>query len=226
MLTSEYGNRPERACVKCGILFSGYRCKLCQKQLKKKYRESNREKINLSNTEWRKANPEKAAKSIKNWQLKNPEKRKASTIRANQKRKEQRRIECIEWRKKNADKIKKSWQKYKEEHKDRLKENRRKYEEKFPERVRAGKHTRRARLLDLDSKIDPDYIKFLRIAQNMKCNYCNETMEKYQIDHIFPIAKGGNNDNSNLQLLCPSCNRKKGSKTDSEFREYLNVIAK
>lgn len=33
-----------------------------------------------------------------------------------------------------------------------------------------------------------------------------------QIDHIFPRARGGNNEDSNLRLLCVSCNMRKGAK--------------
>jgi 5-methylcytosine-specific restriction endonuclease McrA len=32
------------------------------------------------------------------------------------------------------------------------------------------------------------------------------------IDHIFPRARGGRNDDSNLRLLCMSCNSRKGAK--------------
>lgn len=31
-------------------------------------------------------------------------------------------------------------------------------------------------------------------------------------DHIIPLAQGGINDVTNLQLLCKSCNLKEGSK--------------
>ncbi len=31
------------------------------------------------------------------------------------------------------------------------------------------------------------------------------------IDHIFPRARGGSNDDSNLRLLCISCNASKGA---------------
>ncbi len=224
MLTPNYNNRPERTCVKCGVLFSGERCKVCRSQYKKQYINANREKINESNKEWRKAHPEKSAISIKNWQSNNPDRVKEINRRSATKRRDQRIIDSREWRKQNGDRIKKSWQEYRKVNGDQLKETRRKYEEKYPEKIRAGKHTRRTKILGLDSKIDANYIKFLKIAQGMKCNYCNQTMNKYQIDHIVPIARGGDNKNENLQLLCAPCNRQKGAKTDNEYMEYLNVI--
>ena len=50
--------------------------------------------------------------------------------------------------------------------------------------------------------------------QKGKCNGCRRKlpMDLYEIDHIHPVAKGGGNELSNLQLLCPPCNRSKGAK--------------
>ena len=44
------------------------------------------------------------------------------------------------------------------------------------------------------------------------------------IDHKTPLSWGGSNDRRNLQLLCRTCNLRKGTRTDREFRQaYRNA---
>lgn len=51
------------------------------------------------------------------------------------------------------------------------------------------------------------------------CNGCGEHFEArhLEVDHIIARNKGGTNHISNLQLLCGSCNRVKGTKTQEEL---------
>ncbi len=50
-----------------------------------------------------------------------------------------------------------------------------------------------------------------------RCGYClspqHLVMARLEIEHIIPLAKQGSNDESNLWLACPLCNRHKGDKT-------------
>ena len=52
-----------------------------------------------------------------------------------------------------------------------------------------------------------------------KCLNCG-TNEKLQIDHISPQINGVNNDISNLQTLCATCNISKGTKTINFIKSF------
>jgi 5-methylcytosine-specific restriction endonuclease McrA len=47
--------------------------------------------------------------------------------------------------------------------------------------------------------------------------------DQFHIDHKTPISRGGSNDIGNLQILCPTCNMKKGAKTHDEYMRILKV---
>ena len=49
------------------------------------------------------------------------------------------------------------------------------------------------------------------------CGHFDPTGETLETDHINPIERGGNNDVKNLQILCGTCNRSKGTKTMEEW---------
>ena len=56
-----------------------------------------------------------------------------------------------------------------------------------------------------------------------KCQYCGITPEKeiLQVDHIIPVAEGGENDMDNLITSCQPCNLGKGARSLSIIPESL-----
>lgn len=57
-----------------------------------------------------------------------------------------------------------------------------------------------------------------------RCWYCGDQLVRHgffhgEIDHVRPIALGGDNDPDNLVAACHSCNSAKGDKTLSAFRK-------
>jgi 5-methylcytosine-specific restriction endonuclease McrA len=49
------------------------------------------------------------------------------------------------------------------------------------------------------------------VLAERKCRLCDAT-DRLEVDHIVALANGGTNDRSNLQPLCITCNRKKGTR--------------
>ena len=67
----------------------------------------------------------------------------------------------------------------------------------------------------------------LMSRQNNTCVYCGHrrTARLLEIDHIFPVVRGGSNDKSNLQVICRPCNMRKGIQSDEEFRaRYSRLV--
>lgn len=73
-----------------------------------------------------------------------------------------------------------------------------------------------------DGKI-PDNIHERLFAEQMGiCRCCGDMLgDNYHLDHIMPIALGGTNDESNLQLLRAECNIKKAAMHPDEWYEKL-----
>ena len=51
------------------------------------------------------------------------------------------------------------------------------------------------------------------------CQYCGKRGGKLECDHVFPFSLGGLSTLNNLVTACISCNRSKGAKTLSEWRQ-------
>ena len=67
------------------------------------------------------------------------------------------------------------------------------------------------------SRISAKLAKEIRLAAKNRCGYCLGE-QKYvlawlEIEHIFPLAKGGTTEKENLWLACPFCNSFKRSQT-------------
>jgi len=72
--------------------------------------------------------------------------------------------------------------------------------------------------------IPPEVRKYVFERDRYQCQSCGKTQLETQlsIDHIIPLARGGQNDISNLQTLCCPCNRQKKHNLDPRFRRYFS----
>lgn len=58
-------------------------------------------------------------------------------------------------------------------------------------------------------------------SQGGRCWWCGEPMSKPTVDHLIPLARGGQNVASNIVLACRSCNSRKGAKLPHEWNGRL-----
>lgn len=82
-----------------------------------------------------------------------------------------------------------------------------------PEKASAIRGKRRARIKGCKEHYSADDVLSLLKIQKYQCVNCKASLrERYHVDHILPIAKGGENGRSNIQCLCPQCNHRKHAK--------------
>jgi len=94
-----------------------------------------------------------------------------------------------------------------------------------PEKNRIYKHNRRAKERVAGGKLSVGLAARLFVLQNGKCPCCNQSLgKKYHLDHIMPIALGGQNIDNNIQLLRSTCNHQKLAKHPIDFMQQRGFL--
>lgn len=107
--------------------------------------------------------------------------------------------------------------KYRQRHKALIKERTARYRKDNYGRLTENARNRRARSKGAEgSHSKEDVLRILEL-QKERCATCTKKLVvagpgRYHVDHIYPLARGGSNFPSNLQMLCPKCNLKKNAK--------------
>lgn len=70
--------------------------------------------------------------------------------------------------------------------------------------------------------IRPDKRLAIYLRDQFRCTYCNRNLanapaRKRTLDHVIPVARGGDNDEANLCTACTDCNERKNNKTAWEY---------
>lgn len=86
-----------------------------------------------------------------------------------------------------------------------------------PDKNRAKVSRRRA--LKLGVETAPFDIRKQLRNQKGKCYYCGCKLDKYHVDHVIPLSRGGSDLPENKVLACPSCNIRKKDKYPHEWAE-------
>ena len=86
-----------------------------------------------------------------------------------------------------------------------------KRQQEFPEKSRKKNKLRTKRKNENGGKFGAKEMATLLEIYGNKCLCCCE-IGNIEADHVIPLSKGGSNDISNRQPLCPKCNLRKSNK--------------
>jgi Restriction endonuclease len=95
----------------------------------------------------------------------------------------------------------------------------------YPEKRANNRHKRRSRMFEAGGSFTVQEINDLYDKQYGVCVYCPADLsgKNYHIDHIMPIVLHGRNSIENLQLLCPTCNHRKGGMHPDKWHAILKA---
>lgn len=186
--------------------------------------------------EWKGYCPACWKKKRKEWLDKNPERRREINRKRNAKKHRTPEQEREIWIKRQRKKFGPDWVPRKlprhmtpdeltahlEERKRKKRERERMKRAKNPEvyalRKRLQNQRRRANGVGGGGKFCRAQFLLMWDCQKGKCALCGSDLVDFHCDHILPLSRGGGNDFSNIQILCPTCNLKKGTMTNEEFK--------
>lgn len=96
------------------------------------------------------------------------------------------------------------------------------YRKKNPDKVREFAQTRRGKFV---TRLPYGCVPRLRALQKNRCAICRIKLDdSYHLDHIMPLARGGEHHPDNLQLLCGTCNVRKSAKDPIKYMQERGML--
>ena len=130
------------------------------------------------------------------------------------------RLKKAEWRSANPGEHALKARNYRSRNGDKVRATERLHRQRFPEKKSIKDANRRALRMGSIERHTSDDVDRIIQAQNFRCACCGisvKSRESRHVDHITPLAKGGSNGPSNLQILCVRCNLSKGDRHPADF---------
>lgn len=96
------------------------------------------------------------------------------------------------------------------------------YRKANPDKVREFTQSRSRRQL---GRLPRGTVKRIGEMQRWRCAICAVSVKRgYHVDHVTPLARGGEHAPRNLQLLCRTCNVRKNAKDPIDYMQSLGRL--
>lgn len=172
------------------------------------YRSSNRDKLRECSAKWRESNQDKVREIYAKCYAKNADKRREYRAKYFAENHEKCCAASAAWKAANP---------------DRARSAREAWKKANPEKVRVFNQNRRSKVAG--GKLSHGLAELLFKLQRGKCACCGEKLgDDYHLDHILPLALGGTNEDSNIQLLRSKCNLQKQAKHPIDFMQQRGFL--
>jgi len=158
------------------------------------------------------------------WYYQNLERAKASQKNYVEQNREKLKVYIAQYKKNNRERINALNKNWANKNKEKVSEANKKWGSKNVERLRVIVRNRRARLRTTGTLSLDIAVKLFKL-QKGKCACCGEPLGKdYHLDHIMPIALGGENVDKNIQLLRSRCNLQKNAMHPVDFMQNRGFL--
>lgn len=185
-------------------------CRTCKRDALNKYQRNNAEKVRRYKSAWVARRGESYREVLRQWYQRNKDAKDAASKK---------------WASENRARLNElARARYKKDRNAHI-QSVYKWRKNNPEHFRGIDHAYRARKRAADGVWSKGDVIRLLERQRGRCAVCKTKLTKsYNVDHIVPLARGGSNYPTNLQLLCKSCNSSKGCKDPIEFMRQRGYI--
>lgn len=216
-----------KTCKNCGgqQFNADGKCSACVRRRAKEWYESNRARSLEYKRNYYAANKDRLNALTRAKRAAEPEKMQQYE-RARKRDPEKQKQYKAKYRSLNRDKLRAYEKRRREEHRDKVNASKTRWRVSHPEQCRVHVQNRHARTKYNGGALSTGIAARLMNLQKGLCAACRCSLEDtgYHLDHIIPLARGGRHDDQNVQLLCPSCNQKKGTKHHVEFMQQFGYL--
>lgn len=191
--SKEWREKKSKPCSSCGETKPSYAKGMCSRCYNNSRWPTIKDRVNKQTRESRAANPEPFRKRDKKRRL-NPKRREYEQAR-NQKAYVKNREKILQYQKD--------------------------YYASHPGLSSHATERRKARMAKLPYDLTADQWYAILKEHNYACAYCGKTGIRLDREHKIPVCRGGGYTASNIVPACFTCNRRKGSMTDTEYADFL-----